>query len=144
VAPVPGYALEPEVAGELGPETILDTSVHPPRVERLHYLFTGRPGDAVVESFPCFLATEALTAAIEAELTGARFADALVTVDPQLELMEPEGLVTFPRWRWLQPVGVPRVDDIWQDERATLHVSEAGLAVLSRFGLHDCIVTPLT
>lgn len=140
IAGMNGYALEPEVAGELGPETVLDRSVHPPRVDRLHYVITGWLGDDVVESFPCFLATKRLAMAVTQELTGASFADALVTVDPQLELLEPTLVESLPRWRWLRPIGVPGVDDIWQDEFATLHVNDAGLAVLRRFSVEQCVV----
>lgn len=39
------FALEPEVAGGLGPNTVMDRSVHPPRVSHLHYVFDGWMGD---------------------------------------------------------------------------------------------------
>ena len=33
------YILEPAVAGGLGEGTVMDSTVHPPRAERLHYEF---------------------------------------------------------------------------------------------------------
>lgn len=35
--------------------TIMEATVHPPRVERLHYEFEDWLGDDLVESFPSFL-----------------------------------------------------------------------------------------
>src|SRR3954454_10828086 len=54
------FALEPEVAGQLGDTTMLDTSVHPPVIQRLEYRFDGWLGDDLLESFPCFVVTERL------------------------------------------------------------------------------------
>lgn len=33
--------IEPEVAGGLGENTVIDQSVHPPKIARLHYNFEG-------------------------------------------------------------------------------------------------------
>jgi hypothetical protein len=46
------------VAGGYGEDAILDTSVCPERVERLHYEFDGWLGDDLLESFPVFIITE--------------------------------------------------------------------------------------
>lgn len=43
------YSLEPEVAGSLGPGTVMDTAVHPPRVHKLHYESDGWSGDDILE-----------------------------------------------------------------------------------------------
>jgi hypothetical protein len=49
------FRLEPEVAGQLGGNTVLDNSVHPPIVKQLQYIIFGWLGDCLVESFPVFL-----------------------------------------------------------------------------------------
>jgi hypothetical protein len=54
------FQLEPEVAGGWGANTEADTSKHPPVVSRLHYEFSGWLGDCLLESFPCFIATNAV------------------------------------------------------------------------------------
>jgi hypothetical protein len=46
------YAIEPEVAGELGEGTVMDTSVHPPRVSAVEYVITDWLGDDIIESYP--------------------------------------------------------------------------------------------
>ncbi|MEM6568382.1 MAG: hypothetical protein AAF957_08220 [Planctomycetota bacterium] len=43
------HTLEPEVAGDLGPRTVADTSTHPPAVSRLHYEFAGWLADSLLE-----------------------------------------------------------------------------------------------
>ncbi len=128
------YVVSPEVAGEIGPLSDLDTSVHPPSVRRLNYVFMGWLGDDIVESFPIFLVTEALSEAIMSSgLSGAEFDDVIVTKDPQFEEVFPEAASSLPAWRWLRPVGQPHVDDFWQDEAAHLTVSENALDLLQQF-----------
>jgi hypothetical protein len=74
------YSLMPEVAGELGEQSVLDTTKHPPVVDRLHYEFAGWDGDDIVTSFPVTIVTDALANAIlEHGLTGAKFDDVIVT-----------------------------------------------------------------
>ena len=83
------YYLEPEVAGGFGPDTIMDHSVSPPRVKRLHYEFDGWSGDQLLESFPCFIVTERLVNEIKRlNASGARFGDAKIT---QSEEFDPAG-----------------------------------------------------
>lgn len=43
--------IEPEVAGGLGEETQMDSTVHPPLVKKLHLEFEGWLGDDILETF---------------------------------------------------------------------------------------------
>jgi hypothetical protein len=43
------YILEPEVSGEIGERTVIDSSVHPPIVSYLHFVFMGWLGDDLIE-----------------------------------------------------------------------------------------------
>ena len=139
------YLLEPEVAGTVGPNSDLDASVHPPVVKRLEYVFAGWLGDHLVESFPCYLVSEALARRLRAEpwITGYELDKVSVALDPQFVLLDGEVARSLPRWRWLKLVGRPGVDDIWPDGRANLHVSGPVLAVLQDFKLEHCRVTPV-
>jgi hypothetical protein len=135
------YALEPEVAGGLGPGTILDTSVHPPVVSQLNYELEDWLGDDLVESFPCFLATERLRDAIVAEgLTGRAFAPVEVTVTPEFEESQPRRVL--PPFVWLQPTGVAFQDDFAWTADWRLLVSARTLHLLQRFELRACEVQP--
>jgi hypothetical protein len=89
------YTLEPEVAGGLGDGTVIDTTVHPPHVERLHYEFEDWLGDDLVESFPCFLVSKPLAARLTAAGLGTfQLKDVAVTMTP-----EAEELLGTPRFR---------------------------------------------
>lgn len=68
------FLVEPEVAGGLGKYTIMDRNTHPPIVSKLHYQFDGWLGDVLLESFPCFIVTEAAKLKLQAVgATGIRF-----------------------------------------------------------------------
>ena len=49
------YAIEPEVAGGLGPNTVMNRTLHPPAVSKLHYNLDGWLGDVLLETFPALL-----------------------------------------------------------------------------------------
>lgn len=133
------WKLEPEVAAELGEKSSLDTSLHPPRVERLHLRFTGWLGDDLVECFPCFVATEKLCDALEsANLTGYRVEELEMSVGDEMSELHPE--VELPRFKWLAlQEGGPQ-GDLSTDEGHNLLVSERAMNVLKQFRLDQCDV----
>jgi hypothetical protein len=136
---VPHYMLEPEVAGGLGPHTVMTTNVHPPQVEHLHYEVEGWLGDELLESTPCFLISPEAAAALEqAGCTGLRTADAEVTITPDAAPAVDSRVTGF---LWLQPQGQPGRDDVAVDATASLVVSERALEVLRGFRLEHCDVT---
>lgn len=135
------HRIEPEVAGGLGPGSILDRSVHPPLVQRLEYELAGWLGDDLVEAFPCLLVTESLaTVLVEAEITGFELDDVTMTLAPGAaeHLLRP-----LPSFRWLRITGRAHDDDLWVDESGTLLVGDRGLAALRSGRLEHAVVTPL-
>ncbi len=54
------YRLKPEVPGQLGCRTKIDSSVFPPCITHLHFVFDGWLGDELIECFPCYLVSENL------------------------------------------------------------------------------------
>jgi hypothetical protein len=133
------YTLAPEVAGELGDDTEMDTTVHPPVVTHLHYEFSDWLGDDLVESFPCFLITaERGEEAASAGLSGFVLADLETSVSPEAEeLLDGQQL---PPFRWLQLTGQPGTDDFGQTAQARLVVSRRALDLLRRGALENCDV----
>jgi hypothetical protein len=130
------YSLSPEVAGDFGDESVLDTSKHPPVVSRLHYEFEGWDGDDIVATFPVTIVTDALAKAIvEHGLTGAKLDDVIVTKGPQFEMFFPTEAAALPKWRWLRAVGRPHAADFWQKENGELIVSDKALRLLRQFHL---------
>lgn len=126
--------LEPEVAGGLGARTIVDTSRHPPVVSHLHYEFGGWLGDDLLDSFPCFVASERLAAElIRSKLTGFTLDDVETSVSTEFTELQPH--THLPVFRWLKVVGQSGVDDLGLDGDHKLVVSATVLELLDKFSL---------
>lgn len=131
---MPFTILEPEVAGGWGPSTVVDRSIHPPRVQRLHYEFNGWLGDEFLESFPCFIVSAALASKLSASsLRGFGLDDVLVTASS--EFVERHPTVVLPAFRWLKITGRAGSDDFGLSVQNLLVVSTEALAVLETFPL---------
>jgi hypothetical protein len=135
------FTVEPEVAGWMGDHTILDSTPHPPRVEKLHYEFQGWMGDAIVAAFPCFIVTCEAKCALEAAgFTGVEFADAEISVNEDFYRLHPG--TTLPNFVWLKPFGKAGVDDLGVEPNGTLVVSRRVLDALRICGLSYADITP--
>jgi hypothetical protein len=135
------YTLEPEVAGGLGDGTVIDTTVHPPHVERLHYEFEDWLGDDLVESFPCFLVSKPLAARLTAAGLGTfQLKDVAVTMTPEAE--ELLGDASFPDFYWFDVTGTAGRDDVGTTPTGQLVVSDQALALLREFNINNCDVEP--
>ncbi len=133
------YIVEPEVAGGLGDETELDSSVHPPRVYKLHYEFDGWLGDVLLETFPCFIMTDAAKQEIEANrLTGTRFDDVKVTTSEVFAELYPSRML--PKFVWLRIDGTKEKDDFGVMPDGRLVVSQRALDILRQFGIPNANV----
>ncbi|PZR53370.1 hypothetical protein DNL40_07580 [Xylanimonas oleitrophica] len=132
------YTIRPAVAGELGPGTILDASVHPPRVKRLNYEFSDWFGDDLVTTFPCYVVTERLVHALrERGITGVEFDHVEVTRSPDFAELHTGQL---PNFRWMKVTGRPGVDDLWIGENHRLCATESGLEALRTGQLDNALV----
>ncbi len=135
------FILEPEVAGGLGANTVMDRTSHPPQVMHLHYQFDGWLGDVLVESFPCFIVTRAAKEAlIAAAVTGVQFGDVEVSTSDQFS--EVCAGVVLPEFVRLEAVGGAGSDDFGVVKDGRLVVSERALAVLQQFQLVNALVEP--
>lgn len=136
------YTVEPEVAGGLGENTKMDRSIHPPIVHRLHYEFYGWLGDAIVASFPCFLAREEARSELECSgVTGLHFEEAEVTTSDEFNELFPD--VRLPRFLWMRVLGRAREDDFGISPDGRLIVSERAVKVLQHLGISNALVTLL-
>ena len=132
------YWIEPEVAGGFGANTVLDRTVHPPRVIRLHYDFDGWLGDDLVTTFPVYLVTESLADAIrDCGLGGYEVAETEVTASETFAELYPGKLL--PHFLWLKVNGEPGADDFGMSSDHRLVVSERALLCMKKFGvLENC------
>ena len=133
------YFVEPEVAGELGEKTILDSSTHPPRVDKLHYKFSGWLGDAILESFPCVIVTKAASDVLkESGITGVQFAEVETSISAEFREMYPQR--KLPSFKWLRITGTPGKDDFGIADDLRLVVSEKALDLLRPLGIEHALV----
>jgi hypothetical protein len=138
---MPYYALEPEVAGHLGDHAIVDRSVHPPLVKRVHYEFDGWLGDDLLEAFPCFIVTRALGQRLAAAgLTGFTLDDAEVSMSDLFEEVHPDR--ELPGFAWLKVLGRPGTDDLGLSLDHRLVLSQRALDVLKPFKVEHCDIEP--
>jgi len=135
------YFVEPEVAGGLGSHTKMDSSAHPPVIHSLHYELEGWQGDALIESFPAFVITEAASQElVQAGLTGMNLAPVEVTKSEQFVDLYPDRVL--PMFVWLRPIGTLAADDFSCAADGRLVVSERALEVLTMVRIDHASVVP--
>lgn len=130
--------IEPEVPGGFGCNTQMDSSTHPPKVNKLHFEFSGWLGDDIIESFPCFLVTESLKNRIELEkLTGIFFDTVMITKSETFMQLYPK--VFLPNFYWAKINGNIGIDDfiIGYDNR--LIISDKAFKLLKTFKTDNAI-----
>lgn len=135
------FYIEPEVAGELGENTVLDSRVHPPKVDRLHYKFSGWLGDVLVESFPCVISTEEAARSLQAiSASGVQYCDVQVSMSPEFLALYPDK--SLPEFIWLKITGTPGLDDFGMASDLRLVASEKVIESLRALGLENAIIEP--
>ncbi len=134
------YELEPEVAGGFGDKSAMDTSVHPPVVDRLHILVEGWLGDHLLETFPCFIVTRQLGNDLErSRLSGYNLDH--VEIEKSDQFVEIYGDREFPACYWLKVTGEPGVSDFGISDQLKLIVSGQALDVMKN-RLNHCEIKP--
>ena len=110
-------------------------------MHRLHYVFNTWSGDAILESFPCLIATENAADALRAAAaTGVDFDGVEVSASDIFEGFHPN--FELPAFVWLRVKGVAGKDDfgIAVDRRFVL--SERALDLIRPFGLSHAEIAP--
>jgi len=131
--------IEPEVAGGLGDKTLLDNSVHPPFINKLHFEFEGWLGDDILETFPCFLVTESLKNKIEDEnLAGITFDDVLITKSSIFIEMYPDKML--PKFYWAKINGTFVKSDFFLGADHRLVISKKAYELLSHFKIAHALI----
>jgi hypothetical protein len=135
------HVVEPEVAGYLGPESVIDWRTRPPTVTAVEYTFEGWLGDQILESYPVFVATRGLVDILQARsLSGYVARAAKASWSEQARLLRDN--LPEVDLRWLDIVGAEKVDDFGLDSQARLVVSDRALEALVRGGMMNALVTP--
>ncbi len=134
------FRLTPDVPGELGVMSQLDTSIHPPDVSAFHLEISNWSGDDLVECFPCYAVTPRLSDALkDANLTGYSIGSMKTTVHRDQSEFDPDLVV--PKFRRLFITGESGHDDAGVDSSHELIVSQRLLRILENFNLELCDVS---
>lgn len=138
------FTLKPEVPGQIGHDTELDTSVHPPRIvdDKLHLAFDGFLGSSLIKVSPAFCVSQELKADIErAGLTGCSFDVVKITKSQLFHDIYPDGK-DLPEFVWLKLEGVAGKDDFGRSESYRIVVSERALNLIKTHPLEECDIEP--
>ena len=131
------YFIEPEVSGQFGDETILDTSTHPPVVNRLHFVFYGWLGDDIIECFQVFLVSYQLLQLInQSSLTGYQIGNCIIKESEEFKILHPE--INLPQFFWFQVKGTESDDFSIYNNR--LKVSDKAFYILKSFNLNHASI----
>ncbi|MDY0918844.1 hypothetical protein [Pseudomonas viridiflava] len=136
------YYIQPEVSGGLGESTIIDTTIHPPKVSQLEYKFEGWLGDDLLESFPCFIVTKKLADTLTTEnLSGFKIMPVATSISENFIELHPN---TYPpKFLWLQIKGSAKIDDFGLSEDHILVISEKALKTLRKNKINHAEIRPL-
>lgn len=130
--------IEPEVAGELGNKTIIETQYFPPKVRELHFIFNGWLGDDIIECFPCFIVSEKLMNSILTnELTGVFFEEMRISKSEEFIEMYPAREI--PKFYWAKITGKFGIDDFVIANDFRLVISEKAYGVLQLANVKNAI-----
>lgn len=134
------FCVEPEVAGGIGENIVMDRSVHPPVVTRLHYEFYGWGGDVLLTTFPVFIVTgEAAEEFRRQGLTGFTIDSVECTRSAEFDELYPG--VELPQFVWLRIEEGEGRQDFETTLGGRLVVSERAIEVLKRMGIANAVVT---
>ncbi|MFM2481389.1 hypothetical protein [Celerinatantimonas sp. YJH-8] len=126
------FVIEPEVSGGLGTNTVIDTSIHPPKVTHLNYEFDDWLGDDLVESFPCFVITSLLAKGLnEKNFSGFELDSVEISVSDVF--YDVHSAFKLPDFKWLKVVGKAGIDDFGLSDDYRLVVSENVMALFKNF-----------
>lgn len=131
------YFIEPEVAGQIGDDTVLNYSTKPPIIEKLNYEFDDWLGDDFIEGFQCFICSERLAESFKKQnLTGYTLAECKVTKSQLFNDLHEDGLI-LPPFYWFKLIGNEN-DDFFIVPNSMLAVSQRALETLQAFNIDRC------
>lgn len=152
------FMLEPEVAGEMGSNTVYDNYDEVrdngayPKISYLHFVFLGWLGDDILESTPCFIVTEKLMERIkESKLSGCKFEKIEISLSDEFNEMYPGRKI--PNFVRIIPTGNIKIEnntytdwtgeDFNLSDKLYLVVSQKALDIIKDFNMDNCDVYEL-
>jgi hypothetical protein len=113
------FLVRPDVAGGLGPNTKMNQVTHPPRIQKLHFVFDDWENDGLVTTFPCYLVTSEVAKILgDLGASGYKLNVVEVTTSEVFHALHPK--MKLPTFHWLEVYGLPCQDDIGLTSRGEL------------------------
>jgi hypothetical protein len=132
------FYVEAEVAGGIGPHSVVHESPGQLRVDKLHYVFDGWAGDEILESTPCYIVSTKLSDLIRSKhLSGIVFGEVEISCSELFHKLYPNRII--PSFVWMKIIGIKRKDDFFQAENACLVVSEHAWNIIKPFANHAIV-----
>lgn len=131
-------SLSPEVAGGWGPNTeFTRTPGVGVTVQKLHYMFDGWLGDALLESISCYIVLRVLgNRLLSCKFSGFELKPVETSVSEEFRDLYAD--LELPDFVWLDITGRAGIDDFGMSKEGLLVVSDSALSVLNEFQLANC------
>jgi hypothetical protein len=124
------YEIRPEVPGNLGPNTVEDTSVTPPKLHRVEFIFETLPSDDLIEDARCYLISDKFVALFKKHcFSGAELKPCILSTDRTFQTLHPN--MEAPRYSWIDITGQAGIHDFGMNSKRILVVSERVLDLLT-------------
>ncbi|RCS56595.1 hypothetical protein [Parvibium lacunae] len=134
------FLVEPEVAGGLGEKTVMDSSIHPPKIQSLEYVFDGWSGDVLLTSFPAYIVTSKAREILERfHASGISFAGVDILKSETFNEFFPEK--ELPEFFWMKVEGTAGQDDFGLAPNLRLVISGRALDELVKLRLSEAVVS---
>jgi hypothetical protein len=141
------FLLEPEVAGHLGDNAVVDERTKPPIAKHFHFEFDGWNGDDLITAAGLYLGTKRLADFLRAQqppLSGIEFGQVELSKSPEYYWMQSREMAgapkELPEFVWLKITGVAGVDDFGTPKEYGITVSERVLKLLEAVCMKVCVI----
>lgn len=132
------FLLQPPVAGQFGPNAIVDTSTRPAKVTKYHYEIHHWLGDAFLTTMGTYIgSSELVDALMELNPTGIVFDTVEVTANDIFGLMK-SSVDSIGKFYWFKITGLAGEDDFGLNNNWRLVVSERALRVMMKLNIENC------
>lgn len=150
------YFLEPEVAGELGENTVFENvrlEGEKSKIKKLHYKFNGWLGDLLLECTPCFIISDSLLEDFNRyNLSGYELQDIEISISDEFKELYPD--VQLPNFKRIIPYGrVKIINDSYKEwsghdfclsDKSCLVVTDKVLNILKSNKINHCDIYSLS
>ena len=115
------YSVAPEVAGGIGPSSVLDHSAYPPTLLSVNYEMEGWLGDELLKAMSVYIVTSRVADALrESGFTGFSFDTVEIILSEQFRSSYAESEI--PNFEWLKIYGLLRRDDLGYIDARNQHL----------------------